>query len=442
MDERYTTEMGGPTLYEHWHRYAHAAAWTAGKRVLDAASGSGYGSAFLAGGAGSVFGIELDHDAVEHASLAYKHIKNLTFSQGDVTRLPFPDRCFDVVTSFETLEHIRDPEAALIEFKRVLTPQGLLIASTPDRLIYTDKLGQRNKYHVCELSRPEFERICARHFANHAIVGQKLYYVSLIAPDDSQLLGRQKQLACFSRTDGAPVHLLQPIEEAVYMIAFCSNGRLDLDQPKASIFVDNDRSVQGERDLLIGWSQSIKRKLDRLTEEKQQWSNEQDLRERLAAVEQGAAPDPLAKIADALDARLGPIMTDLEAMRTSHATAALDLAERFNSWFRTIGRDLEDLRSAVDRDRRDSQIATTEIRRRLTDEIEQAEARETLLRHRLDAVIASRSWGGSPARCEPPDSCSRTGSPWSAGAPDLRLGSSAEAAARALTPPSRSTRSR
>ena len=376
MDERYTTETGGPTLYEHWHRYAHAAAWTVGKRVLDAASGSGYGSAFLAAGAGSVFGIELDHDAVERASLAYKHIRNLTFSQGDVTRLPFPDRSFDVVTSFETLEHIPDPEAALIEFKRVLTPDGVLIASTPDRLIYADKLGQRNKYHICELSRPEFERICARHFTSHAIIGQKLYYASLIAPDDSQQLGRQQQLACFSRTDGEPVRSLQPIEEAVYMIAFCSNGRLELDKPTASIFVDNDRSVQGERDLLIGWSQSIKRELDQLTAEKQEWAKEEDLREQLAA----------------LNARLGPIMTDLEAMRVSHATAALDLAERFDSWFRAIGRELEDLRAAVDRDRRDSQIATTQISRRLTDEVEQAEARENLMRHRLDAMIASRSW--------------------------------------------------
>ncbi len=396
MDERYTTQTGGPTLYEHWHRYAHAAAWTAGKRVLDAASGSGYGSAFLAARAGSVFGIELDHEAAEHAALTYRHINNLTFSQGDVTRLPFPDQCFDVVTSFETLEHIPDPEAALIEFKRVLTPQGILIASTPDRLIYTDKLGQRNKYHICELSRPEFERICARHFTNHVIVGQKLYFASLIAPDDCQVLGRQKQLACFSRTDGEPVHSLQPIEEAVYMIAFCSNGELDLlDKPKASIFVDNDPSVQGERDLLIGWSQSIKRELDQLTEEKQQWSKQQKLHEHMAAVERGiigAVTGPLGKIAEALDARLGPIMTDLEAMRTSHATVALDLAQRFDAWFRTIGRELEDLRTAVDRDRRDSQIATTQISRRLTDEVEQAEARETLLRQRLDAMVASRSW--------------------------------------------------
>ncbi len=98
-----------------------------------------------------------------------------------------------------------------------------------------------------------------------------------------------------------------------------------------------------------------------MTDEKQQWSKEGDLRERLAVVEQGAITGPLAKIAEALDARLGPIMTDLEAMRASHATAALDLAERFDSWFRAIGRELEDLRAAVDRDRRDSQIATTDI---------------------------------------------------------------------------------
>jgi hypothetical protein len=231
-------------------------------------------------------------------------------------------------------------------------------------------------------------------------------------------------------------------EEVVYMIAFCSNGRLDLDKPTASIFVDNDRSVQGERDLLIGWSQSIKRELDQLIDEKQQWSKEGDLRERLAAVKQGAITGPLAKIAQALDARLGPIMTDLEAMRASHATAALDLADRFDSWFRAIGRELEDLRAAVDRDRRDSQIATTDIRRRLTDEVEQAAARETLLRHRLDAIVASLVAGHRPGASR------RT-----AAQGQFRLGPQAhlisgsgnlpkQRLARAPTPPSRSTRSR
>ena len=256
-------------------------------------------------------------------------------------------------------------------------------------------------------------------------------------------IGRRQQLTCFSRTDGEPVRSLQPIEEVVYMIAFCSNGRLDVDKPKASIFVDNDRSVQGERDLLIGWSQSIKRELDQLIDEKQRWWKEGDLRKRLAAVEQGAITGPLAKIAEALDARLGPIVTDLEAMRASHATAALDLAERFDSVVQ--GDRPRARRSAGGGRSRPTQFADRD--------------------HRYQAAADRRGGAGggagnpieASARCDRrlalvaghrPDASRRT-----AAQGQFRLGPQAhlisgsgnlpkQRLARASTPPSRSTRSR
>ncbi|MCW5579095.1 MAG: class I SAM-dependent methyltransferase, partial [Dokdonella sp.] len=69
--ERFTPECVREIWYEHWHRYAFARGLVAGKRVLDAACGEGYGSALLAAVAGSVTGVDVDADAIAHARARY-----------------------------------------------------------------------------------------------------------------------------------------------------------------------------------------------------------------------------------------------------------------------------------------------------------------------------------------------------------------------------------
>jgi ubiquinone/menaquinone biosynthesis C-methylase UbiE len=51
--------------------------------------------------------------------------------QGDLTRLPFPDGTFDVVTALDVVEHVREDEQALREVNRVLRPDGVLLVSVP-----------------------------------------------------------------------------------------------------------------------------------------------------------------------------------------------------------------------------------------------------------------------------------------------------------------------
>ena len=65
--ERFTPEARGAIWYEHWHRYCVALSAVAGKRVLDAACGEGYGSWLLAGAAAEVVGVDIDHSAIAHA---------------------------------------------------------------------------------------------------------------------------------------------------------------------------------------------------------------------------------------------------------------------------------------------------------------------------------------------------------------------------------------
>lgn len=51
--------------------------------------------------------------------------------QADLTRLPFPDGTFDVITALDVVEHIREDEGALREVHRVLRPGGVLLVSVP-----------------------------------------------------------------------------------------------------------------------------------------------------------------------------------------------------------------------------------------------------------------------------------------------------------------------
>jgi ubiquinone/menaquinone biosynthesis C-methylase UbiE len=54
------------------------------------------------------------------------------FMVADIERLPFPDASFDLVCSFETLEHVPHPHAGLAELVRVTKPGGRLVITTPN----------------------------------------------------------------------------------------------------------------------------------------------------------------------------------------------------------------------------------------------------------------------------------------------------------------------
>src|SRR5699024_8866218 len=98
-------------IYEHYHRYALAATLTEGKRVLDLASGEGYGCALLAASAECVVGLEIDERIVRHARQNYR-LDNLTFRAGSITDSDAlaDEPPFDVITCFEAIEHVHEHE--------------------------------------------------------------------------------------------------------------------------------------------------------------------------------------------------------------------------------------------------------------------------------------------------------------------------------------------
>ena len=116
---------------EHLDRYRFAEQFVSGKTVLDAACGSGYGTKMLAGTAENVTGIDISKEAIEYAGMLYK-ADNISYVLGTVSDLPFPNMSFDVVVSFETIEHIdRDTQILFLdEIKRIIKREGILPIST------------------------------------------------------------------------------------------------------------------------------------------------------------------------------------------------------------------------------------------------------------------------------------------------------------------------
>lgn len=192
--ERFTPECEREIAYEHWHRYAFAQALARGRRVLDCACGEGYGSALLARAGATVLGLDLDPASIAHARRRYGGIPGLRFEEADATRLDaLPDGGFDLVLSFETLEHVQAQERLLDGLARVLAPGGLLLVSTPDRDNYNPPGSEPNPHHVRELARGEFEALLAARFPARRLYGHKLAFQSLLwaldpAPGPAQAL--------------------------------------------------------------------------------------------------------------------------------------------------------------------------------------------------------------------------------------------------------------
>lgn len=239
--ERFTPECVREIWYEHWHRYAWVARHARGRCVLDAACGEGYGTALLARHAAHATGVDLSPDAVAHAKSRYA-APNLEYREGDATALDsLPDASFDLIVSFETLEHV-DAQARMVAgFARLLAPGGLLVLSSPDKHTYSELAGHRNEFHVRELYRDELLALLAPHFPHVRLLGQKLMFHSAIWDLESP---PARAVAQTSSDDATAV--AEGIAHApLYYIALCARAAADLPDVagEVALFGDEGETV-------------------------------------------------------------------------------------------------------------------------------------------------------------------------------------------------------
>jgi GT2 family glycosyltransferase/ubiquinone/menaquinone biosynthesis C-methylase UbiE/glycosyltransferase involved in cell wall biosynthesis len=255
--ERYLPEITGPIRYEHLHRYALCRESVRGKRVLDIACGEGYGAACLARTAESVLGVDVDRDTIAHARQKYLATRNLSFRDGSASRIPLGNASVDVAVCFETIEHIEDHAALLGEIRRVLTPDGLLIISTPDKAVYGHS-GTGNEYHVHELERCAFERLLHAHFRHVRLGGQRLATGSVVFPlgsgnAASEYAAWTTEATSRSSTGAGTVEMKDP----VYLIALCSNASPPALPP--SVFLDPGDDLHQASEAVARWAQEAEK---------------------------------------------------------------------------------------------------------------------------------------------------------------------------------------
>ena len=216
ISERFVPERDRGRLIEVEHvvRYRWAAQTAAGRSVLDAGCGTGYGSAILAAaGASEVIGIDIAADVVTGTADTSAAVSRRA---GDVRAIDFPDGRFDLVVCFEVIEHLDDSLTALDELARVLAPDGLLLLSSPNRGVYPPG----NPHHRHEFTPEELIAAVRERLPNVRLVSQSDHLASALLSDS------EATTTPGGTRDGLAVTWLNGDDTATYTVAAASRAQV------------------------------------------------------------------------------------------------------------------------------------------------------------------------------------------------------------------------
>jgi ubiquinone/menaquinone biosynthesis C-methylase UbiE len=156
------------------HRYAYELVKDFAEpqdRLLDVGSGEGYGSAIVSSFVAGYCGVDVSAQAVEEARRRYGS-ENVTFEHYEGDALPCADSTFDIVTSFQVIEHVADEDLYASEIRRVARPGARVLITTPNRKLRL-RDGERpwNRYHLREYDAEGLRDVLSRAFRDVQILG-------------------------------------------------------------------------------------------------------------------------------------------------------------------------------------------------------------------------------------------------------------------------------
>jgi SAM-dependent methyltransferase len=91
----------------------------------------------------------------------------LQFQQAVFPPVPLPDEQFDVIVSFQVIEHVKKDADFLAEIYRLLKPGGRALISTPNIRMSLS----RNPWHIREYTADGLEALCNQYFDKVEMMG-------------------------------------------------------------------------------------------------------------------------------------------------------------------------------------------------------------------------------------------------------------------------------
>ena len=177
-ETRIIPEETAPKFFaQHLIPYEFLRKQAKGKSVLEIGCGDGYGSACLAEAARKVTGIDYEEAVIYQAQNKYRGA-NLEFARMDAANLQFADNSFDIVCSFQVIEHIPEDRLAryLSEARRVLKDDGKFYLSTLnlEHVMKSPDRYKKQPAHCREFKLEELRDLLSNAFANVEIYGLQL----------------------------------------------------------------------------------------------------------------------------------------------------------------------------------------------------------------------------------------------------------------------------
>lgn len=219
--ERLIPDFYKKNIYEYCLFLKHCFAYHLAKsiikptdKVLDLGCGDGYGVNYISDTGANIVGIDMDKDTIDRASEIYPH-QNCSFELYDGKNLNYPDGYFDVVLSYQVIEHVLDVEEYLKNIKRVLKKDGVFIITTPSRTYRLTKDQKPfNPYHLREYDSKGLKNDKKNIFPKSNIFG-------LLA--DKEVLALEYYRVLKARADYVKDKYLKPEEPSDFLTRYSVN---------------------------------------------------------------------------------------------------------------------------------------------------------------------------------------------------------------------------
>ena len=257
----------------HTFAYVQASRLGENKTVLDLGCNTGYGSEILFKSAKNVVGVDVSDKAISSANNQYGHL-GIRFQQIDGKKLPFEEGEFDMIVCCQVIEHIIDYGVFIGELKRVLSPSGIVIFTTPNALLRLDPgMKPWNMFHVREFTHSELKSLLGDFFAEIQIWG--LYGKEPLYSIEINRLNKAREQAKRSKESDLHLHLQYSLKSLMKKILpnsviialrkianSSSNAKLVFDrdfinQYGIDDFFYSDKGLEAALDLLAICSDSV-----------------------------------------------------------------------------------------------------------------------------------------------------------------------------------------